>query len=45
MQAMFYNASAFNQNISGWVVGKVTNYSFFTINSPLTPANTPSFLP
>ena len=43
MNTMFQDASAFNQNISGWNVSLVSPKppTDFSLNSPLTAANTP----
>ena len=43
MNYMFYNATVFNQNISNWVVTKVTTNppSNFSTGSALSPANNP----
>jgi surface protein len=42
MFRMFDN-SGFNQDISSWSVDNVTSCGLFSINSPLTEANTPNF--
>jgi surface protein len=34
MSSMFYNASAFNQDLSGWAVSSVTNMSFMFLLCP-----------
>lgn len=41
MASVFRNAAAFNQNVSGWNVDKVTTWTNFRSNSPLSTANTP----
>jgi hypothetical protein len=41
MRNMFLNATVFNQNISGWIVAQVTDYTNFRLNSALSNANTP----
>jgi len=43
MIGMFYEAAAFNQNLSSWSVDGVTSCSGFSLDSPLTEANTPNF--
>ena len=43
MTGMFENATAFNQDISNWNVDNVYNCTNFSVNSPLTEANTPNF--
>jgi surface protein len=45
MVNMFYTASAFNQNISGWNVANVSPKppTDFSTGSPLTAQNTPSW--
>ena len=43
MQYMFAYAAAFNQDISSWSVGNVTYCANFSLNAPLTEANTPNF--
>jgi len=41
MDGMFYRATSFNQNISGWNVSLVTIYSNFRYESALTTNYTP----
>jgi len=41
MDGMFYRAPSFNQDISGWDVSRVTIYSNFRYDSPLTTNYTP----
>jgi surface protein len=43
MSNMFGAATAFNQNLSTWSVDGVTSCGGFSINAPLTEANTPNF--
>ena len=43
MMAMFVISTSFNQNISSWDVSNVTNCENFSLNAPLTEANTPNF--
>jgi surface protein len=43
MSNMFGAARDFNQNISTWSVDGVTSCGGFSINAPLTEANTPNF--
>jgi len=38
-----FQDSSFNQDISNWNVANVTNCSDFSLNAPLTTANTPNF--
>lgn len=42
MGSMFAS-SVFNQDISTWSVANVTSCGDFSINAPLTEANTPNF--
>ena len=41
MGEMFYGASTFDQDISGWVVDQVTNFVSFRAVSALSTPNTP----
>ena len=43
MNAMFFLAFDFNQDISSWSVDGVTSCGRFSVNPPLTEANTPNF--
>jgi surface protein len=45
MKRMFYNATSFNQDISGWDVGSVnsSSYTDFATNSGLDDDNLPNF--
>jgi len=43
MNYMFASAYTFNQDISSWSVNNVTACVAFSVNSPLTEANTPNF--
>jgi surface protein len=43
MNSMFYGASNFNQNLSGWNVGNVTTRTDFSTGSGLTSSNLPLF--
>ena len=45
MQYMFIKCSSFNQDISNWDVGAVTNSTNFSTDSALTCAHTPAGLP
>ena len=44
MNYMFASAYTFNQDISSWSVNNVTACVAFSVNSPLTEANTPNFI-
>jgi len=42
MVGMFYQASSFNQNLSGWCVTNIASEpTDFSTNSPLTQSNKP----
>jgi surface protein len=43
MNAMFYNAQSFNQDLTGWNVDNVTKYGSFNYNSALTADHLPKF--
>jgi len=43
MAYMFYNNSAFNNNLSSWCVQSVTAYTGFNTQSVLSGANLPPF--
>jgi len=40
---MFKDAAAFNQDISGWTVARVTNYENMLNGCPIDPDNKPRF--
>ena len=43
MHRMFQSADNFNQDLSTWSVDNVTDCANFSLNAPLTEANTPNF--
>jgi surface protein len=40
---MFWYSTAFNQDISSWIVDNVTNCVEFSAGAPLSAVNTPRF--